>query len=82
MAGVSKKLKRTFEKHHLQVHFKPTNTIVGLEEGVEGDDPLGFIQNHLRKWIPSLLGKVRVLDRAHCIYSKNRCCVIEIGMQS
>ncbi len=43
--------------------------LVGLKEGVEGDDPLGFIQNHLPKWIPSLAGKEMEIERAHRIYS-------------
>ncbi|ROL44854.1 LINE-1 retrotransposable element ORF1 protein [Anabarilius grahami] len=46
--------------------------LVGLKEGVEGDDPLRFIQNHLPKWIPSLAGKVLEIERAHRIYSGER----------
>lgn len=43
--------------------------LVGLKEGVEGDDPLRFIQNQLPKWIPSVAGKVMEIERAHRIYS-------------
>lgn len=46
--------------------------LVGLKEGVEGDDPLRFIQNQLPKWIPSLAGKVMEIERAHRIYSGER----------
>ncbi len=46
--------------------------LVGLKEGLEGDDPLGFIQNHLPKWIPSLAGKEMEIERAHRIYSGER----------
>lgn len=46
--------------------------LVGLKEGVEGDDPLRFIQNNLPKWIPSLAGKVLEVERAHRIYSGER----------
>ncbi|CAM4526591.1 unnamed protein product [Leuciscus chuanchicus] len=46
--------------------------LVGLKEGVEGDDPLRFIQNNLPKWIPSLIGKVLEIERAHRIYSGER----------
>ncbi len=46
--------------------------LVGLKEGVEGDEPLGFIQNHLPKWIPSLTGKEMEIERAHRIYSGER----------
>lgn len=46
--------------------------LVGLKEGVEGDDPLRFIQNNLPKWIPSLVGKVLEIERAHRIYSGER----------
>lgn len=45
---------------------------MGLKEGVEGDDPLQFIQNNLTKWIPSLGGKVLEVERAHRIYSGRR----------
>ncbi len=45
--------------------------LVGLKEGVEGDEPLGFIQN-LPKWIPSLAGKEIEIERAHRIYSGER----------
>ncbi len=46
--------------------------LVGLKEGVEGDHSLGFIQNYLPKWIPSLAGKVMEIERAHRIYSGER----------
>ncbi len=46
--------------------------LVGLKEGVEGDDPLGFKQNHLPKWITSLAVKVTEIERAHRIYSGER----------
>uniref|UniRef100_A0AAV2K9Q4 LINE-1 type transposase domain-containing 1 n=2 Tax=Knipowitschia caucasica TaxID=637954 RepID=A0AAV2K9Q4_KNICA len=41
-----------------------------LPPGVEGDDPLGYIQKMLPKWIPALSGRSPIeIDRAHRIYS-------------
>ncbi|XP_039659004.1 putative nuclease HARBI1 [Perca fluviatilis] len=45
--------------------------IIGLKEGSEKDDPVGFLQNQLPKWIPSLRNRATIeIDRAHRIYGK------------
>uniref|UniRef100_A0A8B9GUN5 L1 transposable element RRM domain-containing protein n=1 Tax=Astyanax mexicanus TaxID=7994 RepID=A0A8B9GUN5_ASTMX len=43
--------------------------LVGLPEGLEGDDAIGFIQKHLPVWIPSLAGRAFEIERAHRVYS-------------
>ena len=45
--------------------------IIGLKEGSEKDDPVGFLQKQLPKWIPSLQNRATIeIDRAHRIYGK------------
>ena len=45
--------------------------IIGLKECSEKDDPVGFLQKRLPKWIPSLQNKATIeIDRAHRIYGK------------
>lgn len=43
--------------------------LVGLVEGAEGSDAVGFLKTNLPVWLPSLAGKLIEVDRAHRIYS-------------
>ncbi len=43
--------------------------LVGLAEGEEGSDALGFMQTQLPLWIPSLNNRPIEIDRAHRIYT-------------
>lgn len=42
--------------------------LVGLPEGAEGSDAVGFLRANLSKWIPALKGRDIEIDRAHRIY--------------
>ncbi len=42
--------------------------LVGLPEGMEGNDAAGFLRANLSKWIPSLRGRDIEIDRAHRVY--------------
>ncbi len=46
--------------------------LVGLPEGMEGNDAAGFLRANLSKWIPSLRGRDIEIDRAHRIYDGGR----------
>ncbi len=54
--------------------------LVGLREGVEGDDCIAFLKANLPKWIPSIATREIKIERAHRIYSdkqsKRPCTVI------
>ncbi len=43
--------------------------LVGLREGVEGDDCIAFLKANLPKWIPSIANREIKIERAHRIYS-------------
>lgn len=43
--------------------------LVGLAEGEEGSDALGFMQAQLPRWIPSLKNRQIEIDRTHRIYT-------------
>lgn len=45
--------------------------LVGLREGEEGTDPVGFVQTQLPQWIPSLKNKSVEIERAHRIYTSD-----------
>lgn len=46
--------------------------IIGIKEGREADDPVGFLQRQLPLWIPKLHNKpVIEIDRAHRIHGKH-----------
>lgn len=47
--------------------------LVNLPAGMEGDDPIGFLQKTLPKWIPDLSGRSNPIeiDRAHRVYSNS-----------
>ncbi len=44
--------------------------LLGLPEGAEKDDPIGFLKRSLPIWIPSLWGKDIEIERAHRVYSR------------
>ncbi|XP_016355516.1 uncharacterized protein LOC107698895 [Sinocyclocheilus anshuiensis] len=44
--------------------------LVNLPTGMEGDDPVGFLQKMLPKWIPDLSCPIEI-DRAHRVYSNS-----------
>lgn len=44
--------------------------LVGLPEGSEKDDPLGFLKRSLPAWLPSLAGKEIEVERAHRVYTR------------
>ncbi len=44
--------------------------LLGLPEGAEKDDPIGFLKRLLPIWIPSLAGKDIEIERAHRVYSR------------
>ncbi|RXN24319.1 LINE-1 type transposase domain-containing 1 [Labeo rohita] len=44
--------------------------LLGLPEGAEKDDPIGFLKRSLPTWIPSLAGKDIEIERAHRVYSR------------
>ncbi len=46
--------------------------LVGLPEGMEGNDAAGFLRANLSKWIPSLRGCDIEIDRAHRVYDGGR----------
>ncbi len=46
--------------------------LVGLPEGMEGNDAAGFLRANLSKWIPSLRGRDIEIDRAHRVYDGGR----------
>lgn len=43
--------------------------LIGLPEGLEKDDPVGFLKRSLPVWFPSLKDKNIEIERAHRIYS-------------
>ena len=43
--------------------------LIGLPEGTEKDDPVGFLRHSLPVWFPSLADKEIEIERAHRIYS-------------
>ncbi len=46
--------------------------LVGLPEGAEGSNVVGFLRVNLSKWIPSLKGHDIEIDRAHRVYDGGR----------
>ncbi len=44
--------------------------LVGLPEGSEKDDPMGFLKRSLPTWLPSLAGKEVEVERAHRVYTR------------
>lgn len=42
--------------------------LIGLAEGAEGTDAVGFLQTNLPKWFPSMKGRLIEVDRAHRVY--------------
>ncbi len=46
--------------------------LVGLPEGMEGNDAAGFLRANLSKWIPSLRGRDIEIDQAHRVYDGGR----------
>ncbi len=46
--------------------------LVGLPEGMEGNNAAGFLRANLSKWIPSLRGRDIEIDRAHRVYDGGR----------
>ncbi len=44
--------------------------LVGLSEGSEKDDPMGFLKRSLPTWLPSLAGKEIEVERVHCVYTR------------
>ncbi len=53
----------------LQDHSRSSNLrLLGLPEGAEKDDPIGFLKRLLPIWIPSLVGKDIEIERAHRVY--------------
>ncbi len=46
--------------------------LVGLPEGMEGNDAAGFLRANLSKWIPSLRGRDIEIDRTHRVYDGGR----------
>lgn len=44
--------------------------LVGLPEGSEKDDPLGFLKRSLPAWLPSLAGKEIEVEQAHRVYTR------------
>ena len=44
--------------------------LIGLKEGEEGSDAIGFLRSSLPKWIPSLRGRDIRIERAHRLYSR------------
>ncbi|ROL42273.1 LINE-1 type transposase domain-containing protein 1 [Anabarilius grahami] len=44
--------------------------LVGLPEGSEKDDPMGFLKRSLPTWLPSLEGKEIEVERAHHVYTR------------
>ncbi len=44
--------------------------LVGLPDGSEKDDPLGFLKRSLRTWLLSLAGKEIEVERAHRVYTR------------
>lgn len=45
--------------------------LVGLPEGSEKDDPMGFLKSSLPKWLPSLADKEIEVERAHRVYTRH-----------
>ncbi len=55
----------------LQDHNRCSNLrLVGLPEGSEKDDPMGFLKRSLPTWLPSLAGKEVEVERAHHVYTR------------
>ncbi len=44
--------------------------LLGLPEGAEKDDPIGFLKRSLPIWIPSFAGRDIEIERAHRVYSR------------
>ncbi len=44
--------------------------LLGLTEGAEKDDPIGFLKRSLPIWVPSLAGKDIEIEHAHWVYSR------------
>lgn len=42
--------------------------LVGLQEGIEGEDAVGFLQDMLPKWFPALSQRKFEIERGHRIY--------------
>ncbi|GAA6103507.1 uncharacterized protein LOC122133667 [Tachysurus ichikawai] len=45
--------------------------LVGLKEGEEGSDPVGYLQAQLPIWIPALRNGRFEIERAHRIYTSD-----------
>ncbi len=44
--------------------------LLGLSEGADKDDPIGFLKLSLPIWIPSLAGRAIEIKRVHQVYSR------------
>ncbi|KAL1258001.1 hypothetical protein QQF64_011245 [Cirrhinus molitorella] len=44
--------------------------LIGLPEGSEKDDPVGFLKRLLLTWLPSLAGKEIEVERVHRMYTR------------
>lgn len=49
----------------LQDRSRHSNLRLGLPEGAEKDDPIGFLKRSVLTWIPSLVGKEIEIEHAH-----------------
>ncbi|KAL0150122.1 hypothetical protein M9458_054549 [Cirrhinus mrigala] len=54
----------------LQDRNRRSLRLVGLPEGSEKDDPIGFLKRSLPTWLPSLAGKEIEVERAHRVYTR------------
>ncbi len=72
--GLKDQLERLTEKMtDMEDRCRGNNVrLVGLPEGMEGNDAAGFLRANLSKWIPSLRGRDIEIDRAHRVYDGGR----------
>lgn len=60
----------TSKMTQMEDHSRMSNLrLVGLKEGEEGSDAIGFLTENLPKWIPSLKDRPICIERAHRVYS-------------
>ncbi len=63
----------TFKIADMGDHSRSSNVrLVGLREGVEGDDCIAFLKANLPKWIPSIADREIKIECAHRIYSDKK----------